>query len=75
METTGTTLVTGMRKTTAAERAENLRELLAFADGYIADPGDDDGTWAPLQDDTLTCEDDVGAESFGPTDHECREPY
>lgn len=74
MNTTGTKLATGMRRITAAERAESLRALLAYSAGTISDPGDEDGTWAPRQDDTLTLDDDEGAEHFGPTDHECPEP-
>jgi hypothetical protein len=34
-----------MRIPTAAEQAAALKELLAYAAGWITDPGDDDGTW------------------------------
>jgi hypothetical protein len=67
-------LTTGMRKPTAAEQAENLRELLAYAAGWIADPGTESGAWDPLHDNSLTLDDEEGADSFGPTDHECHEP-
>jgi hypothetical protein len=45
-------------------------ELLAYAAGWIEDPG----CWESESDDTLTLEDEEGAEDFGPTHHDCAEP-
>jgi hypothetical protein len=39
-------LALGMRIPTAEEQAAALTALLAYAAGYIEDPGDDDGTWS-----------------------------
>jgi hypothetical protein len=57
-----------------AEQAENLADLLRFAAGWIEDPGDDSDEWAPLHDDSLTLDDEVGSEGYGPTSHECPQP-
>jgi hypothetical protein len=66
MKTTG--LATGMKLPTAEERAESLKELLAYAAGWISEPGDENGTW----DTTEHADLDADCEEWSAP--ECREP-